>query len=207
MCGMKLKQQCTIPNILTLIRFLCIPVMAKYILAGDDFRVVAFVLYGSIWSTDLLDGYIARRFHQVTDLGKLMDPFVDKVMQFTASVTLYGIGKVPFWLPLFVASKEVLMMIGTAVVLRTRRQVVYAKWYGKLATFTFVAGSGAVVLMDTPTAVRWAPWIFVPVLLLSLLSVSQYAAAGIRMLADKSRTGEASDQGYTEENPSGDKRD
>ena len=204
---MKLKQQCTIPNILTLIRFLCIPVMAKYILAGDDFRVVAFILYGSIWSTDLLDGYIARRFHQITDLGKLMDPFVDKVMQFTASVTLYGIGKVPFWLPLFVASKEVLMMIGTAVVLRTRRQVVYAKWYGKLATFTFVAGSGAVVLMDTSTAVRWAPWIFVPVLLLSLLSVSQYAIAGIRMLADKSSAGEPSDRDHTDEDPSGDKRD
>ncbi len=204
---MKLKQQCTIPNILTLIRFLCIPVMAKYILAGDDFRVVAFILYGSIWSTDLLDGYIARRFHQITDLGKLMDPFVDKVMQFTASVTLYGIGKVPFWLPLFVASKEVLMMIGTAVVLRTRRQVVYAKWYGKLATFTFVAGSGAVVLMDTSTAVRWAPWIFVPVLLLSLLSVSQYAIAGIRMLADKSSAGEPSDRDHKDEDPSGDKRD
>lgn len=204
---MKLKQQCTIPNILTLIRFLCIPVMAKYILAGDDFRVVAFILYGSIWSTDLLDGYIARRFHQITDLGKLMDPFVDKVMQFTASVTLYGIGKVPFWLPLFVASKEVLMMIGTAVVLRTRRQVVYAKWYGKLATFTFVAGSGAVVLMDTSTAVRWAPWIFVPVLLLSLMSVSQYAIAGIRMLADKSSAGEPSGRDHTDEDPSGDKRD
>lgn len=204
---MKLKQQCTIPNILTLIRFLCIPVMAKYILAGDDFRVVAFVLYGGIWSTDLLDGYIARRFNQVTDLGKLMDPFVDKVMQFTASVTLYGIGKVPFWLPLFVASKEVLMMIGTAVVLRSRRQVVYAKWYGKLTTFTFVAGSGAVVLMDTPTAVRWASWIFVPVLLLSVLSATQYALAGVRMLTDKSEPDGSAGRNGTDEDPSGDERD
>ncbi len=191
MCDeMKLKDQCTIPNILTLIRFFCIPVMAKYILAGDDFRKPAFVMYAAIWSTDLLDGYIARRYHQVTDLGKLMDPFVDKVMQFTASVTLYGIGKIPFWVPLFVASKEALMLIGTAVVLRSRRQVVFARWYGKLATFTFVAGSGAMVWMETPTAVRWAPWIFIPVILLSFLALSHYAIAGVRMLTGKTDTTE-----------------
>ncbi|MBP7401534.1 MAG: CDP-alcohol phosphatidyltransferase family protein [Clostridia bacterium] len=189
---MKLRKQITVPNILTLIRFFFIPVMANYILAGDDFRVLAFFLYFGIWSTDLLDGYIARHFHQMTDLGKLMDPFVDKVMQFTAAVTLYGTGKVPFWLPVFVAVKEVLMMIGTAVVLRSRRQVVYAKWYGKLATFAFVAGSGAVVLMDTRTASRYSTYIFLPVILLSCLAAYQYVIGGIRMLTGRPRPEEAS---------------
>ncbi len=185
---MKLRKQITIPNILTLCRFVFIPVMANYILAGDEFRVTAFFLYFGIWTTDLLDGFIARRFHQVTDLGKLMDPFVDKVMQFTASLTLYGIGKVPFWLPVFVATKEVFMMVGTAVVLKSRRQVVYAKWYGKLATFVFVAGSGVVILLDTRSATRYSGYIFLPVILLSVLAAVQYISGGLRMLSGKTPT-------------------
>lgn len=185
---MKLRKQITIPNILTLCRFVFIPVMANYILAGDEYRVTAFFLYFGIWTTDLLDGFIARRFHQVTDLGKLMDPFVDKVMQFTASLTLYGIGKVPFWLPVFVATKEVFMMVGTAVVLKSRRQVVYAKWYGKLATFVFVAGSGVVILLDTRSATRYSGYIFLPVILLSALAAVQYINGGLRMLSGKTPT-------------------
>ena len=180
---MKLRKQVTVPNILTLCRFLFIPVMANYILAGDDYRVVALILYVGIWSTDLLDGFIARRFHQITDLGKLMDPFVDKVMQFTVALTLYSIGKVPFWLPVFVAIKEVLMMVGTAVVLKTRRQVVYAKWHGKLATFVFFAGSGLVIYLDTPTSERTSSLIFLPVVILSLLAAANYIYGGIRMLS------------------------
>ena len=191
---MKIRKQITVPNVLTLIRFICIPVMANYILAGDEYRYTAFFIYLGIWTTDLLDGFIARRFHQVTDLGKLMDPFVDKVMQFTAALTLYSMGKVPFWLPVFVASKEVFMMVGAAVVLKSRRQVVYAKWYGKLATFVFVAGSGAVILLETRTASRYSGYIFLPVVLLSLLSAVNYICGGIRMMpgnstADKTPTG------------------
>jgi cardiolipin synthase len=189
MSRMKLRSQITIPNILTLCRFFFIPVMANYILAGDDYRFIALILYVGIWSTDLLDGFIARRFHQITDLGKLMDPFVDKVMQFTVALTLYSIGKVPFWLPVFVAVKEVLMMVGTAVVLRTRRQVVYAKWHGKLATFVFVAGSGVVIFLDTPTAARTSSFIFLPVVALSLLAAGNYLYGGIRMLSGFSQAG------------------
>jgi cardiolipin synthase len=185
---MKFRKQITVPNVLTLLRFISIPVMANYILAGDDYRVTAFLIYLGIWTTDLLDGYIARRFHQVTDLGKLMDPFVDKVMQFTAALALYSIGKVHFWLPVFIATKEVFMMVGTAVVLKSRRQVVYAKWYGKLATFVFVAGSGAVILLDTRSASRYADFIFLPVVLLSLLSAVNYLTGGIRMMSGSGKT-------------------
>jgi cardiolipin synthase len=185
---MKFRKQITVPNVLTLLRFISIPVMANYILAGDDYRVTAFLIYLGIWTTDLLDGYIARRFHQVTDLGKLMDPFVDKVMQFTAALALYSIGKVHFWLPVFIATKEVFMMVGTAVVMKSRRQVVYAKWYGKLATFVFVAGSGAVILLDTRSASRYADFIFLPVVLLSLLSAVNYLTGGIRMMSGSGKT-------------------
>lgn len=80
---MRLKFEATIPNFLTLLRFLAIPVMAWFISAGDDYRLLSFVLFLAIWLTDLLDGYIARNFNQTSDFGKLFDPLVDKIFQLT----------------------------------------------------------------------------------------------------------------------------
>ena len=132
----------TVPNIITTIRFFAIPVMAYYIYAGENFEarynVIAFVMFISIWATDVLDGYIARRFNQISDFGKLFDPFVDKLFQFITALMMFVVGKIPLWIPVAIAVKEIVMVIGGAVLLKKYKLVVYAKWYGKLATFLFV---------------------------------------------------------------------
>ena len=90
---MKLRFEWTIPNILTLIRFLAIPVLAYLIFLGDAYNIVAFILFVCIWLTDMLDGYIARHYNQITEFGKLFDPLVDKVFQLTTAIMLAAVDK------------------------------------------------------------------------------------------------------------------
>lgn len=135
---MKLRVVLTVPNILTLIRFLAIPVLAYLINSGDAYNTVAFILFLSIWLTDMLDGYIARRFNQTSEFGKLFDPLVDKLFQFTTAVMMTVVGKLPLWVPVFIFIKELLMIIGSTILLKKHEMVVYARWYGKLATILFV---------------------------------------------------------------------
>jgi len=131
----------TVPNIITSIRFLAIPFMAYYIYAsaGDsELNMVAFILFISIWATDVLDGYIARNFNQVSDFGKLFDPLVDKLFQFVTAIMMAIVHKLPIWVPIIIFIKELFMVVGGAVLFKKYRLVVYSKWYGKLGTVLFV---------------------------------------------------------------------
>ncbi len=138
MSDMKLRFEPTVPNILTLIRFFAIPVLAYLILAGDSYNLMAFFLFAAIWLTDLLDGYIARNFNQVTEFGKLFDPFVDKLFQFTIAIMMFAVGKLPIWVPVIIFAKELLMIAGSALLLKKRETVVFAAWYGKIGTVLYV---------------------------------------------------------------------
>jgi cardiolipin synthase len=144
---MKLKVEPSVPNILTLIRLLAIPVLAYYILAGDEYNNVAFILFASIWATDMLDGWIARHFNQTTEFGKLFDPLVDKIFQLITAIMMSIVGKLPLWVPLFIFLKELLMVIGSTLLLRKKDLVVHARWYGKLATSLFVIAFASLFLL------------------------------------------------------------
>lgn len=124
-----------IPNILTLIRFVLIPVFGYYLYIGEFYVAVALFLAGGL--TDVLDGLIARRFNMVTSLGKLADPLADKLMQITALVLLTIQHRIPILVILIVIAKEGLMGAGSVLLLKRRNYVVSANWYGKMATVVF----------------------------------------------------------------------
>lgn len=167
----------TIPNIITTIRFFAIPVMAYYIYAGESveakFSIVAFIMFISIWATDVLDGYIARKFKQISDFGKLFDPFVDKLFQFVTALMMYIVGKIPLWIPLAIAFKEIAIVIGGALLLKKYKLVVYAKWYGKLATFLFVAAFCFLFFMPEDMA-EFSVYLFIPPLGFSVFAYLKY---------------------------------
>ena len=123
-----------VPNILTMLRFIFIPfiVLALYY---DKF-VLAFLLLTLSALTDVLDGFIARKFNFVTDFGKLMDPLADKATQITILITLALKHTIPFWILCIIAFKE-FMMIAGASFLYGKDMVVSSKWYGKLTTVVF----------------------------------------------------------------------
>jgi CDP-diacylglycerol--glycerol-3-phosphate 3-phosphatidyltransferase len=144
---MKLHFEPTIPNYLTTLRLLAIPFMARAICAGAKYNTLAFILFLAIWSTDLLDGYIARHYHQVSDFGKVFDPLVDKIFQLTMALTFYLTQRLPLWVLIFMLAKELMMIFGGYFLLRDSRTIVQAHWYGKLATVLLVAAFATLFLL------------------------------------------------------------
>ena len=108
-----------IPNILTTLRLVIIPFFAYFMLNAESFTVplLLFLLSGV---TDIVDGWIARHFDMITDVGSVYDPLVDKLMQITSVVCLAINGTVPVWVICVVAVKE-LSMIAVGVVLYIKK--------------------------------------------------------------------------------------
>lgn len=126
-----------IPNILTGIRFLLVPVFGYYLLKEQYFAAILLFAIGGI--TDVLDGYIARKFDMITSFGKLADPLADKLMQITALVILSVQPNplIPVPVAIIVVAKEIFMGIGSALLYKKGNTIVSANWYGKLSTVIF----------------------------------------------------------------------
>lgn len=123
-----------IPNILTILRFIFIPIILYFIFTGNYVLGIVFFTISGI--TDVLDGFIARKFNLVSNFGKLMDPLADKLTQISVLACLVKVDIIPFWILVIVILKELLMVVGASF-LYGKDVVVYSKWYGKLATVLF----------------------------------------------------------------------
>lgn len=123
-----------VPNILTIIRFLLIPLIIFYIFTGNF--ILAFVFFTISGFTDVADGFIARKFNLVSNFGKLMDPLADKLTTISTLASLVFTNIIPIWILLIVLLKEFIMICGASF-LYGKDVVVYSKWYGKLATVLF----------------------------------------------------------------------
>lgn len=127
----------TVPNFLSIIRIILIPVFIVFF-SFELFYLAAVIVFIS-GVTDTLDGFIARRFNQESDLGKLLDPIADKLMQLAMAVcaSIKYIAVIPLLAIFFV--KELLMLTGSIKLFKKIKKPVASKWYGKLATFAFYA--------------------------------------------------------------------
>lgn len=123
-----------IPNILTMSRFVFIPFIFTFILKEN--YLLAFIFLSISGLTDVLDGFIARRFNFISNFGKLIDPLADKATQIFTLVALSFVNIVPFWFLMVVFLKEALMIAGASF-LYGKNLVVSSRWYGKLATVLF----------------------------------------------------------------------
>jgi cardiolipin synthase (CMP-forming) len=167
----------TVPNIITSVRFAAIPVMAYTIYASvnvsERYALPAFILFVAIWATDILDGYIARHFNQISNFGKLFDPFVDKLFQFVTAVMMTVVHKLPIWVPAVIFCKELLMIIGGTVLLKKYKLVVYSKWYGKLATVLFVLAFCVLFFLPAECS-SWSGYLFILPLSISFSAYFKY---------------------------------
>jgi len=131
---MKLKN---IPNMLSIVRIILVFVFVALFFAGHVYAaLIIFLLAGA---TDVVDGYLARRYNWITNLGKILDPVADKLMQCTVLVCLWVKDIIPLWfvLPFFI--KELFTLIIGFVVIKRRSVTVVSKWYGKLTVCLFYA--------------------------------------------------------------------
>lgn len=131
---MKLKN---IPNILSVIRILLVGVFVYTFFCIDAYlSMLIFLLAGA---TDVVDGYLARRNNWVSNLGKVLDPVADKLMQCTVLVCLYIKDVIPLWFVLPFFAKEIFTLIMGLIVLKRRSVVVVSRWYGKMTVCLFYA--------------------------------------------------------------------
>ncbi len=170
---MKWREQITIPNILTLLRFFCIPWMAVEIYRSKGYSPLSAGLFIGIWLTDILDGWIARHFNQVSDVGKVLDPLVDKIFQLTTAIMMCIVERLPLWVPVTLLIKELLMVAG-GIFLWKQKVVVSSRWYGKLATVLLALAF--VVLFFLPADKLWLNhFLFIVPVGMSLFSLVNYA--------------------------------
>ena len=120
-----------IPNILSICRILLIPVIVISVCLNN--YVLALIVFTISSLTDIVDGYIARNFDAITNVGKLLDPLADKLTQLAMVATLVWTDVISGWILAVLLTKELIMISGAAF-LYGKSVVVYSRWYGKLAT-------------------------------------------------------------------------
>lgn len=171
----------TVPNILTLIRFLLVAVMA-YVFFSVDPRW-AMVVYLFAAGTDLVDGYIARHFHQITNIGKVMDPIADKTMTVTALVCMLISGFLTVGILVVIIVKEVMMVVGGFLIYKVFRKVVAANLYGKISAAAYFF---AIMLMYLHSYVTpYDSWFMYLAVAMNIVSMIQYGYINIILEARK----------------------
>lgn len=122
----------TVPNLLTCIRLILIPVIIVLYAYEKDFAALAVILISSV--TDIADGIIARKFNMISDIGKVLDPIADKLTQGTVCICLATRHPIVWVLVVVLAVKETIMFLMGCVLLKVSDVVPYSRWYGKACT-------------------------------------------------------------------------
>ena len=135
----------TVPNILSFARIATIPIFS-WLIANEATRLWGILLFAVVVSTDWVDGYVARRTGQVTELGRILDPVADRLAIAAGLLTFAISGIFPFWAALLILLRDVVVLLGGAALLWGRDLRVDVRGIGKIATFSLMA------------AIAWIAW-------------------------------------------------
>ena len=178
----------TVPNGISLLRLGSIPIFLWLIFSQED-RYAAAWLWGLVGATDWVDGWWARKFDVVSELGKLIDPVTDRAVLIVGVLAVGVDGSVPWWLVIVTLAREVLVAIAGVILGLLGGRRIDVTWWGKVATFGLyfafpflLAGASDVSIADW---FRWAGWVIaVPSLIYSYLSAAQYIPLGFDALRE-----------------------
>lgn len=187
----------TLPNLISIVRLLCLPVFV-YLLFGRDNRAAAAWLLAALGTTDWIDGYIARRWNQVSELGKILDPVADRLLFFVGVGGILIDGSVPVWFAVAVLVREAVVGLTTVIIAALGARRIDVTWFGKAGTFGlmmafpfFLASHSTLGWHETAGWLAWATGI--PGLVLSYIAWAMYAPMAVRAL----REGRADRQALT----------
>ncbi len=190
LAGVRLADLWTWPNLFTFLRLLCIPLFL-WLLFGRENRAAAAWLLGGLGATDWVDGWLARRFDQATELGALFDPTVDRLLFLVAVPAILIDGSIPLIVAVLALSREVLVAVAALALGAIGIAPFPVTWEGKTGTFLLMFAVplflGAESTLSYAPALIWLAWLFVvPGLGYSWYSaLFQYLPAARAGLADR----------------------
>ena len=167
----------TVANGITAVRLLGLPLFV-WLAAFERAYGMAFLTLVLVGTTDWVDGYVARRFDQVTKLGKLIDPLIDRAMLATAGITLLAIGFIPWWVVAAYVGRDVVLLVVGYVMFKGSNPNIPVSNLGKFATACLLIGVPAFLLgrMDWGASreLLYAAYAF------SIVGIVSYYVAGWR---------------------------
>ena len=179
------------PNLLTSFRILLIPVFIILFLVPDSTRsILAAIVFLVAALTDWLDGYLARKWQQVTKLGKLLDPVADKLLVLAALILLVDFQRVESWLVIILIGREI-AMTGLRAIASTDGIVIPAEKTGKYKLF-LQATAIVLLILDYKVPLNFRLWGNVMLwisMVLALVSMVQYAIHYVSQLQMRSTRG------------------
>jgi len=164
---LRTDQRFTTANFITISRLIMLPFIIVFLVAQR--RFAAFVIMLVSLTTDILDGFIARKLHQESEFGKILDPLCDKISLAVILVTLLLLNSIPLWVVLVIIARDVLILIGSFVILKRRQLVFKSNIFGKIAGFLF----GALILAFTINLTKTGMillYIAVPMMILAFIT-------------------------------------
>jgi cardiolipin synthase len=177
----------TVPNLVTVVRLACVPLFC-WLLFGRKDRTAAAWLLAVLGSTDWIDGYLARRLHQVSELGKVLDPTADRILLGTVVVSLLIDGSVPAIVGWGVLVREVLVSAAVLVLAAAGAKRIDVQWAGKAGTLSLMVAFPLFMMSEPGPWGRPAEiiaWGFaVPGLALSWYAAATYVPLARRALRD-----------------------
>lgn len=162
-----------LPNKLTVLRIILIPVFVVLLLINipyGDYLAAAIFIIAAL--TDSLDGYLARRWKQVTRLGIILDPLADKLLITAALISLVELGRIPGWIAIVILGRE-FAVSGLRAVKAGDGIIIPASIFGKLKTLTQIIAVLLIILENTYRSIttlpigRWAMYIAVLITIIS----------------------------------------
>jgi cardiolipin synthase len=151
----------TAPNVITLIRLLCIPVFL-WMLFGRHWQTASAFLLGVLGATDWVDGHVARRYHQVSTFGKVLDPMADRLLVGTAVISVMVYGAVPVWFGVATIARELLVSVMVVLLASLGAARIDVLWVGKAGTFglmfaypAFLLGYGNADWQEPIKVIAW----------------------------------------------------
>jgi cardiolipin synthase len=187
-----LQRVWTVPNVISFGRILLLGVFC-WLLFGPNDRIAATVVLMVVGVTDFLDGYIARHFHQVSTLGKVIDPVADRLVLMSGVIAITVYGAIPAWLAAVVLGRELIVSVAVLLLAAMKARRIDVLWVGKAGTFgllccfpLFLLGDGGGTWAHVLTVVTWV--LVVPALILTFAAAAAYVPLARRALAERSST-------------------
>jgi cardiolipin synthase len=144
-------------NLVTFVRLALLPVFV-WILFSTDHRAIAAWLLAFLGATDWIDGYLARKLHQVSSVGKVIDPVADRLLVIVGLLSVAAASGVPWWFALTTLARELIVSVLTIVLAVLGAARIDVLWWGKVSTFALMTTYPLFLLTTNPHHAVLAQW-------------------------------------------------